>query len=100
MQGRKASGLNTALSYICAQWRKNARRGGAYIQERFLDDLPGSTSRRPGSPSWCPALRAKAKARDTSLGMTVQNAGRKASGLNTALSYIFFGAVVSCERDC
>ncbi len=32
-----------------------------YIQERFLDDLPGSASRRPGSPLLCPGASRKTK---------------------------------------
>jgi hypothetical protein len=33
----------------------------SYIQERFFDDLPGSTNRRPGSPILCPGASRKTK---------------------------------------
>jgi hypothetical protein len=62
------------------------RRGTTEIEERFLDDLPGSTNRRPWSPTLRPgasrkgkdarlkseaaATQATSKARDASLGMT------------------------------
>jgi hypothetical protein len=105
--GRKASGLpgrrrRKRLSYIFVRdasgWRDHAKHVPGHplnvtSKRGSSTDLPGSTSRRPGSPFWCPDASRRRRIAGHSAQDDDVNAGGKASGLpgrgrRERLSYI------------